>query len=381
MRTNIFLFFCILSQILSGQNAPVTKAPEITCDPGTIVQVPITVSDFNNIGAFSLTMHYEDSVLIYQSFTNNSGFPNLMINGTVAGKITAGGLAYTAPGITLPDNSVFFTLTFLCNNGTTELLWFDDGGSCEYTDDQYIPLNDLPYGLFYKNGSVNQSKIQLGLKVYLEGAFQGNEMKTVLNDLNLIPTSHPYSGSPWSYDGPEVVLSIPENAVDWVLIQLRETTGDASTATSDKTIATRAGFLMKNGSVKDMDGISNLEFPVTVNDNLFIVVDHRNHIAAISLNPVPIFNWTGFYDFSSGENKVYGGSLGHKEISPGIWGLFSGDSNGDGAIDVLDKQNEWEPLVGSLGYLSSDFSLDSQVDNKDKNDFWKANFGFVSQIP
>ena len=381
MRTIIFLFFGILSQTLSGQNAPVTKAPEITCDPGTIIDVPITVADFNNIGAFSLTMHYEDSVLIYQSFTNNSGFSNLIINGAVAGEITASGLNFGNPGITLPDNSILFTLTFLCLEGSTELMWYDDGGSCEYTDDQFNPLNDMPTYLFYINGSVNQSKIQIGLKVYLEGASLGNEMKTVLNDLNLIPTSHPYSGSPWSYDGPEVVLSIPENAVDWVLIQLRETTGDASTATSDKTIATRVGFLMKNGSVKDMDGIGNLEFPVSVNDNLFIVVDHRNHIAAISLNPVPTFNGTGFYDFSSGEYKVLGGSLGHKEIAPGIWGLFSGDSNADGIIDVLDKQNEWDLLVGSVGYLSSDFSLDSQVDNKDKNDFWKANFGFVSQVP
>jgi hypothetical protein len=381
MRTIAFLLFGILSQILSGQNAPVTTAPEITCDPGTIIDVPITVADFNNIGALSLTLVYEDSVLNYQAFTNNSGFPGLIVNGAIAGEITASGLNFGNPGITLPDNSILFTLTFLCLEGSTELMWYDDGGSCEYTDDQFNPLNDMPTYQFYINGSVNQSKIQIGLKVYLEGASLGNEMKTVLNDLNLIPTSHPYSGSPWGYNGPEVVLSIPENVVDWVLIQLRQTTGDASTATSDKTIATRAGFLMKNGSVKDMDGISNLEFPVSVNDNLFIVVDHRNHIAAISLNPVPIFNWTGFYDFSSEESKVLGGSLGHKQISPGIWGLSSGDSNADGAIDVLDKQNEWAQMVGLLGYLSSDFSLDSQVDNKDKNDFWKANFGFMSQVP
>jgi hypothetical protein len=381
MRTTIILFFGILSQILFGQNAPVTKAPEITCDPGTIVQVPITVSNFYNIGAFSLTMHYESPVLVYQSFTNNSGFPNLMINGAVAGEITASGLKFGTPGVTLPDNSILFTLTFLCQEGSTGLLWYDDGISCEYTDDQYNPLNDLPTHLFYHDGSVNQSKIQLGLKLYLEGAFSGTEMTTVLNDLNLIPTSQPYTASPWSYDGPEVVLFIPENAVDWVLIQLRQTPGDASTATPDKTVATRAGFLMKNGSVKDVDGINNLEIPVDINSNLFVVVYHRNHLSAMSSNPVPIFNWTGFYDFSTGETKVFGGSLGHKEISPGIWGLSSGDSNGDGTIDVLDKQNEWEQIVGFLGYLSSDFSLDAQVDNKDKNDFWKPNFGFASQVP
>ena len=384
MRTIIFLPFLIsifAIYNLFGQNAPVTSAPEITCDPGSLVDIPITVTDFNNIRALSLTLLYEDSVLNFQSFTNNSGFPGLIVNGSNAGEITASGLNFVSSGITLPDNSVLFTLRFLCMDGTTELVWYDDGGSCEYTDELFNPLNDTPTGSFYKNGSVNKHSIILSLKVYLEGAFVNNEMATNLNNLNLIPTLQPYSGIPWNYEGTEVVGAIPGNVVDWILIQLRETPGGASTATPDKTIATRACFLMKDGSIKDIDGINNLEFPVSITENLYVVVSHRNHIAAISANPITINDGTGYYNFSNGADKVLGSTLGHKELTPGTWGLASGDSNSDGAIDIIDKQNVWNLIVGYVGYLSSDFSLDSQINNQDKNEFWRPNVGFTSQVP
>ncbi len=385
MKTTIllsaFLFSLVLLQ-LNAQNAPHTIAPEITCNPGTIVDIPITVTDFNNIGALSLTMQFDGLVLDYQSYTNNSGFPGLLIFEQITGKISAGGIiSFGDPGINLSDNSVLFTLTFYCIGGSTELQWFDNGESCEYTDDLFNPLNDSPTCLYYINGSVNESSFQIGLKIYLEGAYQNGEMTTELNDLGLLPASQPYSGSPWNYDGCESVSPIPENVVDWILVELRESTGDASTATSDKTIAMQAGLLMKDGSVKNSGDNANLEFSVSYTDNLYIVIYHRNHISAISANPIIIFNGNGIYDFSSAESKVFGDNLGHKEISSNIWGLAAGDSNGDGDIDDLDKQNEWDQHVGTWGYLPSDFSFDSQIDNKDKNDFWNVNLGFVTQVP
>jgi hypothetical protein len=371
-------------QDLNAQNAPHTIAPEITCNPGATVDIPITVTDFNNIGALSLTFQFDGLVLDYQSYTNNSGFPGLLIFEQTPGKITAGGfIQYGDPGINLPDNSVLFTLAFYCNEGSTGLQWFDDGGSCEYTDDQFNPLNDSPTCSYYTNGSVNDNSFQLELKVFLEGAFQNGEMTTELNDLGLIPTSQPYSGSPWYYDGLEAVSSIHENVVDWVLVELRESTGDASTATVDKVIAKQAGFLLKDGTIKNASdcGFHNLDFSVSYTDNLYIVIFHRNHVAAISANPIAILNGNGIYDFSSAESKVLGGSLGHKELSSGIWGLAAGDSNGDGNIDEMDKQNEWAQHTGTWGYLLSDFSFDSQIDNFDKNDFWNLNFGFIGRVP
>jgi hypothetical protein len=370
-------------QNLIGQNAPVTTALQTTCNPGTNVDIPITVTDFNNIGALSLTLLYDESVLTFQSSTNNSDFPSLMINGAVPGKIVAGGFIQVGdPGISLPDNSILFTLTFYYIEGSSALQWFDNGESCEYTDDQYNPLNDSPTCLYYKDGSVNDNSFQLNLKIYLEGPFLNGEMTTQLNTSGLVPTSQPYSGSPWYYDGLEAVSTIPDNVVDWVLIELRETTGDASTATADKMISRQAAFLLKDGLIISSNVCnSNLKFSVSVSGNLYVIIYHRNHIAAISASPILIVNGNGNYDFSSDESKVLGGSLGHKELSSGIWGLAAGDSNGDGIIDGLDKQNDWESNVGIWGYLPSDFSFDSQIDNIDKNDFWNTNFDFMSRVP
>jgi hypothetical protein len=101
----------------------------------------------------------------------------------------------------------------------------------------------------------------------------------------------------------------------------------------------------------------------------------------ISAVPPPIIGEICTFDFTSGENQVLGGILGHKQIYPGIWGLIAGDANSDGNIDSADKQIYWELDSGIQGYNSSDFSLDAQTNNQDKNDSWIFNQGFSSQVP
>jgi len=225
------------------------------------------------------------------------------------------------------------------------------------------------------------AEINMNLKVFLEGAFQDTEMLNKLRELGLIPSSQPYSNPPWNYNGTESVIDIPANAVDWVLIELRESEGDASTATSDKSIQRWAAFLMKDGSIKDINGVQNLNVVLSSHDNLYIVVFHRNHLQVISAIPLSIVNGICFYNFSSGENQVLGGNLGHKEIAPGIWGMIAGDANSDGNIGIEDKQVYWNPNAGFKVYLTSDFSMDSQINNKDKSDLWYPNQGFNSQVP
>ena len=104
-------------------------------------------------------------------------------------------------------------------------------------------------------------EITLDLKAYLEGPFIETEMTTFLNTTGNIPTSQPYNIAPWNYNGSEAANPIPNvNVVDWVLIELRETTGDAATATPDKMIEQQAAFLLNDGSIVGMDGSSILSF-------------------------------------------------------------------------------------------------------------------------
>jgi hypothetical protein len=72
------------------------------------------------------------------------------------------------------------------------------------------------------------AQVSFDLKVLFEGPFIGTNMTTILNAEGLIPLSQPYNNVPWNYNGTEYVGSIPNtDIVDWVLIELRVTSGNA----------------------------------------------------------------------------------------------------------------------------------------------------------
>ncbi|MCD4746833.1 MAG: hypothetical protein K8R58_11100 [Bacteroidales bacterium] len=225
-----------------------------------------------------------------------------------------------------------------------------------------------------------ESGITVNITVFLEGPFDVTNMDT---DLNLIlPLDQPYNKAPWNYAGTESVALIPNaNVVDWVLVELRETTGDASTATSDSIIAQQAAFILNNGSIVGLDGSSILSFNNSIIHNLFVVIWQRNHLGVISANPVTGSGGVYTYNFSTGANQAYGGSLGHKEIGTGIWGMIGGDGDANSQIGNADKNDVWAVQAGTSGYLSGDFTMDVQVNNSDKNDVWAPNSGKGGQVP
>lgn len=138
-------------------DAPITIAPVMTACPGNNIQVPITVQNFNTIGAVSLTLFFNPAVLQYQSFINSGPFPGLQIQNPSAGVITVSGFV-TTTGVTLPYNAVFFTLNFGYLGGTTELNWFDNGESCEYAGAPmlYPVLVDTPTSTYYIDGEITE---------------------------------------------------------------------------------------------------------------------------------------------------------------------------------------------------------------------------------
>jgi len=220
------------------------------------------------------------------------------------------------------------------------------------------------------------------LKAYLEGPFNGTTMDTDLNGDGLLPLSQPYGVPPWNYPGAESVSSIPNaGVVDWVLVELRETTGGASTATGDKVIARRAGFILQDGSIRDVDGSNLVRFPVKVNANLHAVIYHRNHLSVMAGNALAVTSGIFQYDFSTGAAQAYGGVNGHKQIAAGIWGMTGADGNANKQVNNADKLDVWKPQSGTNGYKAGDFNMDSQVDNSDKVDVWKPNSGLGSQVP
>jgi hypothetical protein len=221
----------------------------------------------------------------------------------------------------------------------------------------------------------------VNLTAFLEGPFVTTEMITALNSSGHLPLTQPYNVSPWNYSGGETVASIPNaNVVDWVLIELRETPGDASSAIPSTMLNIKAGFILKNGSVVDLDGSSPLEFDISVTENLFAIVYHRNHLGIMSAYPLTLLGHVYSYNFTSNMGTVFGEQNGHCEIAPGIWGMMAGDGNGDGEVDNKDKNDIWKIQMGSTGYLNGDFDMNGQVETVDKSLLWKINAGNSSFI-
>ena len=68
-------------------------------------------------------------------------------------------------------------------------------------------------------------------------------MSTELNANKSLPLLQTFNVATWFYNGGESVVGIPDpEIVDWILIELRETEGDASTATPLTTIGRMAAL-------------------------------------------------------------------------------------------------------------------------------------------
>ncbi len=226
---------------------------------------------------------------------------------------------------------------------------------------------------------VQSPDFYVDIKVMLEGPFNNSGMNTEIAGLIDFPLSQPYSVYPWSYAGTENVTVVPPDAVDWVLIELRDAL-TAETANEGTRIARQAAFLLSDGSMAGLDGISNPQFSNLIANQLFVVIWHRNHLGVLSAFPLMKTGDIYFYDFTSGVGQAYGIDA-QKYLADGIYGLWGGDAYADGVVDDLDKTISWQTDSGTTGYLSSDLNLDGQSDNKDKNQVWLPNKEKGAQMP
>jgi len=101
----------------------------------------------------------------------------------------------------------------------------------------------------------------------------------------------------------------------------------------------------------------------------------------MSANPLVKSDGNYSLDFSLASEQALGGTDSQKEVTPGIWAMYSGDGNNDGSINIDDNILEWNIMAGTKGFLPEDYNLDGQVNNKDKLDYWLPNVGNGTVIP
>ncbi len=224
------------------------------------------------------------------------------------------------------------------------------------------------------------TKPVFNLSVFTEGSYNGTSLRTDLYDMGLMSVNQPFDTAPWNYDGQESLnVAAGTQVAAWVLVEFRQTDGDASTATPDKVIARQAALLLADGSIVQTDGQRPIDMDTDISDNLYVVVYQRNHLALMSSEALTKVGNTYSYDFTDALSKAYLG--GQKDLGNGHFGMIGGDSNGDGVVNTEDMDNNWNTHSGKQGYYGSDLNADSQVDNKDKNDLWLPNAGLQTSVP
>ncbi len=267
------------------------------------------------------------------------------------------------------------TMQNVVPGSTVDLSWGDLDPWTTY--EWFVMVSDGTDTIIGPRWSFSTGDHQLALKVLLEGPYADGMLDTGLE--NAIPLIQPYNTPPWNYPGSENITTIPTGMADWVLVELRDAP-NAPSADSMTRIFRMAGILKNNGEVVATDGISPLPFPVRINQQLFAVIRHRNHLAVLSATPLNNVNGVFQYDFTAEGSATYGGEAGCSLLPGNLWGMTAGDVNSDGTIDTMDLTG-WTNSAGFSGYLLNDLNLDQQTDNRDKNSNWLHNLGKSSQVP
>ena len=186
----------------------------------------------------------------------------------------------------------------------------------------------------------------------------------------VISATDPYLGTITVTDG------LPATMVDWVLVELRATTGGA-------TVAQAVGCLLEDGSVTDTTGTNGLVFTgLESSTSYYVIVKHRNHLAVMSNAAVSIdeANGTDEHDFTVSD-AAYGGNTTAVKLVGSDYAMIAGDGDGNGQIQTTDKSSYWEVQTGQAGYKAADYDMNGFVQTKDKSAFYETNVGKATQVP
>lgn len=109
----------------------------------------------------------------------------------------------------------------------------------------------------------------------------------------------------------------------------------------------------------------------------YITLKHRNSIETWS----KINSDNSFYSFTSDQSQAYGDNLVEVDDSPLLYGIYSGDVNNDGTIDLDDIniiQNDSHNFV--TGYVNTDVTGDKVVDFDDVLLAYYNSNNFISKL-
>jgi hypothetical protein len=157
----------------------------------------------------------------------------------------------------------------------------------------------------------------------------------------------------------------PGNIADKITVELRQ-------ASNYNTLVFSA-----NGIDLSTGGQAAVRVPGTKSGSYYLAVKHRNSIETVSAAPVSFSGMSVNYNFSDNISKAYGNNL--KLLLSGVYGIFTGDINGDGSVNVLDLSGIGTDASNFVsGYINTDLNGDGIIDALDLIPTDNNAAGFVS---
>jgi hypothetical protein len=261
-------------------------------------------------------------------------------------------------------------------NGTATV---NDGGTPnDPTDDtiDYTPNNNfigddfITYQICDSDGdcdeavitvTVNPVPVKLLARMNLQGALLDTPdglMRDDLRALGFLPATEPYTAlSSFVHVNNNTNETVGNTAVvfgdngdnsivDWVFIELR------SALDPSEVVATRSGLLQRDGDVVDLDGISPLCFEQTFDGSFYVAVRHRNHIGAMTANPVALTPAGTTVDFTN-TNTDFWENLsafdGFEQVTVNDeYALWAGNTNTNTNVIFAGQNNDKNPIFDEV---------------------------------
>ena len=294
-------FTAVGSTLLSNYDLPTTASGE-----GTINIIPLLVT------ADDQEKWYDGAVFTVANYTASySGF--------VAGESTAdlgGSLSYSGTAITATASGTYTI---------TPAGWTSNN-----------------YDISFADGTLEIKALEFSLKAMLQGPYNTGTsfMDNLLRSNNQLPSDQPFNQDPWNYSGTETLPSpTPANAVDWVLVEFRDSNG------SGYTVKGRAAGLLRTNGVIEVT-VDDTEYPdLHANTDYYMVVWHRNHMPVMSATAETAPVETAF-DFTQSGNLF--GTKPAIELETGVDGLIAGDVTANGLLQYSGPGNDRGPIIATI---------------------------------
>jgi hypothetical protein len=190
-------------------------------------------------------------------------------------------------------------------------------------------------------------------------------MTDTLRSKNLLPTTSPYATAATA--NASVFAVTGNNAiVDWVLVEVRNAVTPATVVTS------KSALLQRDGDVVAVDGTSTLTFTLSVG-NYHVALKHRNHLGAMTSNPVAVSAGTALVDFTTSMGY---GTYGQATVGS-VYTLWMGNTSGDNRVIGAGPSNDRNAILAEAlsapgntnhnanyivtAYSAGDVNLDGRV--------------------